>query len=199
MTRPALLVLAGVLLSGCGSQTVQQAGSATDPRRSPTASLPPGRWVPEAPPATETPLPGTLCAQDPSDRRCGPTWHPKPPAPGEVVYESPGFRTVPAPADAHPVISRQEAVAKAEAFPPAQGAQGPVEADLVLLTDGDWPPEVTQQRKYDHRLAWMVTVHKAPNLCTMCGAGRGVPNATAYVAVDASTGAVIENESIGQA
>jgi hypothetical protein len=116
--------------------------------------------------------------------------------PGEVVYDGAGFRTVPAPADARPRISREEAIAAAQAFPMAHGAEGPIEADLVLLTEADRPATVQDPYKYHRHLTWMITVHHAPNLCTMCRS-RGAPTATAYIAVDATTRAVIENESIG--
>jgi hypothetical protein len=111
------------------------------------------------------------------------------------VY-GPGFRTVPAPADARPRISREAAIAAAKAFPSAQGAEGPIEADLVLLTEADRPATVNDPFKFHHRLTWMITVHHAQNPCTMCRS-RGAPNATAYIAVDATTRAIIENETIG--
>jgi hypothetical protein len=57
------------------------------------------------------------------------------------VYAGFGLRTVLAPPDVQPRVSRDEAIEKAKGPPADVGeAKGPIEADLVLLSDGDWSP-----------------------------------------------------------
>ena len=56
---------------------------------------------------------------------------------------------------------------------------------------------MTDQRHYDHRLAWTVVAHNVGSPCTMCGTSWPGYVATGYVAIDAETGSVMEDMSIG--
>ena len=86
-----------------------------------------------------------------------------PAAPGQKIYDSFGLRTLPAPADASPRISRQQAVAIAHTAPQSGNRTGSPDAQLRLLTDANWPPGTTGgQRHFDHRLVWVITYTGSP-------------------------------------
>ncbi|HEX3829373.1 MAG TPA: hypothetical protein VHV82_19085 [Sporichthyaceae bacterium] len=178
-------VVAVLLVAGCGVEMTQQAGSV---ELSPTPT-PSGTWVPDLPPATTTPRPGSYCGLHPTDD-CGPA-RPEaaPPDPDETVYWTAGIRTIPAPSDAQPQISRAEAIAKAEGEPYLAKAEGPVDAALVLLTDGDWGPEQPNQRRWDHQLTWVITIQNVPVACAYTCPTPLARRVTTYrVAIDARTG-----------
>jgi hypothetical protein len=101
-----------------------------------------------------------------------------------------GIRTIPAPADAEPRINRDEAIERAKHEPGVADARGPIDAHLVLYTDGDFGPH-SGPPKYDQKLVWMVTAHDTDTFCTMCPTPPG-PVGTTWVPIDAETGEPVD-------
>jgi hypothetical protein len=137
----------------------------------------------------------------------GPAWTPAPAAPGEKVYDGSGLRTLPAPPDASPKIGRAQAIGIAHTRAATDARTKPPDAQLRLLTDGDWSPGATgAQRHHDHRLVWVVTYLDVPSrgpggpARADSGPTQSAPtpptvSRAAVVMVDAATGEVLEDFS----
>jgi hypothetical protein len=168
------------LLTGCArpAETVS-ATSASAPDAGPTSS-----------PSSSEPLP----------HKPEQAWTPGPAAPDEKVYRGTGVRTVPAPANASPKITRQQAIDIAQKTEFYNGGllPGTPQTELRLYTDGDFPPDGKGKsyRQHDHQLAWVVTYYDSPP--DIKGPNRKLPpevytaKCDFVVVVDANTGDTLD-------
>lgn len=92
-------------------------------------------------------------------------WRPTPPRPGEVVYESLGIRTMPAPPDAEPSVTLTDVMASEEVQQYTDGglASGEPTVALRLVTTGDFgPTDATPIVAAHDELSWVLAFHHSP-------------------------------------
>jgi hypothetical protein len=207
-SRIAAPLLVAGFLTGCTQshgETVTASGAAAPLGRAVGAASAAGGPPTGAPNPAVSARPGSYCALHPSPDYCKPAARPSPAAPGERVYEGFGVRSAPAPANASPKISRDQALATAA----ADDSYGQVEtanprAELRLYTDGDFSydpvqnPNPASNRHFDHQMVWFVTYFDTRPAHLIAPPGQTIPPSSqelscdVNIVIDANTGALID-------
>jgi hypothetical protein len=136
--------------------------------------------------------PGSSCPTWREPRQCRPPAAVATPGPDENLLRNEGIRTMPAPPDAVPRISREQAIATAESALRMTGhlrKPGNPEADLRLITTRY---TMTDGHKYHGRLVWVVTDHDTAGHRFYGRDPTPPPRCESTVIVDADSGANLD-------